>query len=400
MNPLLPGDPTVAGRLEQLHADLLQHRDYDLGFPGATDLPDMSALAPFERLLLNNVGHPFAPGGAYRMHTKHLEYEVVGFLADLFDAPLDNRHGYVTTGSTESTHWALWQARRQLAAPTVYCSSAAHYSVAKAAELLRMRVRVIPTDARGEIRYDLLHAAVVRDKRHRRGTGVIVVASVGTTMTEAVDDVARIGLALDTAGITLEQRWVHADAALAGVPLGLDDPIGRPAFTFTDGAHSIAISGHKFLATPFPCGVVIALADRHTDRGDITYTAAPDSTITGSRSGHAPLWLWYLLRYWGRPGLRTRAESARNLARYLEQQLRGIGWPAWRAQSRAFTVVFPRPPQPLLERWPLATDELGNAHAVMMPGVPRERVDRFVTDLRDALSAASGLGLISDALAS
>ncbi|WP_426505674.1 pyridoxal-dependent decarboxylase [Dactylosporangium sp. McL0621] len=400
MTPGPPGDPTMAGRLDRLHADLLRHRDYDLGFPGATDLPDMSPLAPFERLLLNNVGHPFAPGGAYRMHTKHLEHEVVGFLADLFDAPLDNRHGYVTTGSTESTHWALWQARLMLPGAAVYCSSAAHYSVAKAAELLRLRLRVVPADERGEMRYDLLHAAVVRDGRRQRGTGAIVVASIGTTMTEAVDDVARIGAVLDAAGVAEAMRWIHADAALAGVPLALDEPVGRPAFTFADGAHSVAVSGHKFLATPFPCGVVVALADRHTGRGDITYTAAPDSTITGSRSGHAPLWLWYLLRHWGPAGLRARADAARTLARHTEQQLRGIGWPAWRAQPRAFTVVFPRPPQPLLDRWPLATDERGNAHAVLMPGVPRERVDRFVADLREALATASGVGLVSDALAS
>ncbi|WP_433077933.1 hypothetical protein ACQP1P_35885 [Dactylosporangium sp. CA-052675] len=70
---------------------------------------------------------------------------------------------------------------------------------------------------------------------------------------------------------------------------------------------------------------------------------------------------------------------------------RGVGWPAWRAQPWAFTVVFPRPPQPLLDRWPLATDERGNAHVVLMPGVPPERVDRFVADLRDTVAAASGL---------
>ncbi|GAA2576376.1 histidine decarboxylase [Dactylosporangium fulvum] len=382
----MPNDPTVLGRLEQLHGDLRQHADFDVGFPGATDLPDMSPLIRFERLLLNNVGHPFAAGGAYRLHTKHLEHEVVGFVADLFDAPLDNRHGYVSAGGTESTLWALWQARRQLPAATVVCSAAAHYSVAKAAELLRMRLQVIPTDRRGELRYDLLEAAVARQRRSRRGTGVIVVASVGTTMTEAVDDVARIGAALDAAGVGPGLRWIHADAALAGIPLALCDPATRPAFTLADGAHSIAVSGHKFLATPFPCGVVVALADRHTGRGDISYTAAPDSTITGSRSGHAPLWLWYLLRYWGLSGLRARAEAARTLATYAEQQLHDLGWPAWRASPLAFTVVFPRPPQSLLDRWPLATDDQGNAHIVCMPGKNRELVDRFVADLARSLA--------------
>ncbi|MGI5247362.1 histidine decarboxylase [Dactylosporangium sp. CA-139066] len=382
----VPDDPTMPGRLDQLHRALIEHGRFDLGFPGATDLPDMTAVSRFDPILLNNVGHPFATSGAYRLHTKHLEYEVIGFFADLFEAPLNNRHGYVTSGGSESTLWALWQARRQLPAAWVFTSSAAHYSVAKAAELLRMRVQTIPTDARGEMRYDLLHAAVERQHRRRRGTGIIVVASVGTTMTEAVDDVARIGDALDAAGVEPEQRWIHADAALAGIPLALVDRDLRPAFTFPAGAHSIAISGHKFLATPFPCGVVVALADRHTGRGDITYTATADSTISGSRSGHAPLWLWYLLRHWGRPGLRDRAEAARDLAAYAEQQLRRIGWPAWRAQKHAFTVVFPRPPQSLLDRWPLATDGRNDAHVVCMPGKTRALIDRFVDDLSLSVS--------------
>ncbi|GAA4263428.1 histidine decarboxylase [Dactylosporangium darangshiense] len=387
----VPDDPTVLGRLEQLHVALLEHGRFDLGFPGATDLPDMSALSQFDGLLLNNVGHPFAPGGAYRLHTRHLEYEVVGVVADMFEAPLDNRTGYITSGTTESTMWALWQARRQLPAATVFTSAAAHYSVAKAAELLRMRLKIIPTDKRGELRYDLLHAAVERHRRQRRGTGVIVVASIGTTMTEALDDVAGIGQALDAAGADPDQRWIHADAALAGIPLALVDPADRPAYSFPAGAHSVAVSGHKFLATPFPCGIVVALADRHTGRGNITYTAAPDSTIAGSRSGHAPLWLWYLLRHWGLPGLRARAEAARDLAHYTEQELHRVGVPAWRAQTQAFTVVFPRPPQPLLDRWPLATDEHGRAHVVCMPGKTRGTVDAFVDDLSLAVSDPDAL---------
>ncbi|MFF5228931.1 histidine decarboxylase [Dactylosporangium sp. NPDC000521] len=379
-------DPAVGGRLDQLYADLTRHAEYDLGFPGATDLPDMTAVARFERVLLNNVGHPYAAGGSYRLHTKVVEREVVQFVADLVDAPPDNRHGYVTTGSTESNLWALWQARRHLPGAAVFASTAAHYSIAKNAELLGMRLHLVPADDRGEIRYDDLRAAVTE---HRgRGTGVIVVATVGTTMTEAVDDAALIDKALALADVDPERRWIHADAALAGIPLALCDPLTRPGFTFADGVHSFAVSGHKFLATPFPCGIVVALADRHTDRGRITYTAAPDSTITGSRSGHAPLWLWYLLRHWGLPGLRGRAAASRDLAGYTERRLRGIGWPAWRAQEHAFTVVFPRPPQSLLDRWPLATDDHGNAHVVCMPGKTCELVDRFVADLAQDLRGA------------
>ena len=32
----------------------------------------------------------------------------------------------------------------------------------------------------------------------------------------------------------------------------------RPAWDFEDGADSIAISGHKFIGAPIPCGTVLA----------------------------------------------------------------------------------------------------------------------------------------------
>lgn len=371
-----------------MYADLTNNSYNDLGFPGAVDLPDMTALRRFERVLLNNVGHPYAPGGAYRLHTKTIEHEVVQLVADLFDAPLDNRSGYVTTGSTESMLWALWQARQHIPDAAVFASTAAHYSVSKNAELLGMPVQLIPADSRGEIRYDLLHTAVERYRRRHRGAGVVVIASVGSTMTETIDDVSLILEVLDHVGVPDEQRWIHSDAALSGIPLALCDRRDRPAFTFVEGAHSVAVSGHKFLATPFPCGIVVALADRHAGRGHVTYTAAPDSTITGSRSGHAPLWLWYLLRHWGIAGLRQRAEMSRGLARYAEEQLCSIGWPAWRSQQHAFTVVFPRPPQLLLDRWPLAVAG-SDAHIVCMPGKGQDIIDRFVSDLHAALGGST-----------
>jgi histidine decarboxylase len=204
-------------------------------------------------------------------------------------------------------------------------------------------------------------------------------------MTEAVDNVAEIHAALDRAGIDPKMRWIHADAALSGIPLALRAPGTRPAFDISEGTTSIAVSGHKFLAVPFPCGVVVARSSMRTARHSVAYTAAPDTTLTGSRSGHAPLWLWYLLRTWGLNGLRTRAARARELAQHTVDRLTGIGWPAWR-HEHAFTVVLQRPPQAVLDLWPLAVDEAHRniAHIVCMPGKTRAMVDRFVADLERA----------------
>ncbi|MFD0575223.1 pyridoxal-dependent decarboxylase [Dactylosporangium darangshiense] len=256
--------------------------------------------------------------------------------ADLFRAPWDDRWGYVTSGATEGTHCALWQARTRFPDALLVASTAAHYGVARVADMLRMPLLTVPTDDRDEIDYAALTDLVRRYRLpRRRRVPVVVVASVGTTMTEAVDDVRKVHAALDTAGVPRDARWVHADAALAGVPLGLLDPGARPGFDFADGATSIVVSGHKFLGVPMPCAVLVVLDSARPAGHDrlVSYTGSLDETVTGSRSGHAPLMLWWAWQVWGLDGLRQRATRTRALAAATTARLDAIGWPAWRHPS-------------------------------------------------------------------
>ena len=388
-------DLVALAKLEKLAIDLRHHAGSNLGFPDAADL-DITPLLPLFGTLLNNVGAPFGPPGPYRGHTKAFEQVVVQQFADLFRAPWDDRWGYVTSGATEGTHCALWQARTRFPDAVVVASSAAHYSVPRVAGMLRMPLLTVPTDDRDEIDYGQL-AARVRRYRHRwrrsrRTAPVVVVASIGTTMTEAVDDVRQIHAALDVAGVPDALRWVHADAALAGIPLGLLDPGKRPGFDVADGSTSLVVSGHKFLGVPTPCAVLIVRdSARPTGHGRyggyVDYTGSLDTTVAGSRSGHTPLLLWWALQTWGLDGLRARAEQARTLAAATTARLREIGWNAWR-HPHALTVVLDRPPQPVLDRWPLAVQG-DRAHLVCMPGKTMAMVDAFVADLRHAAGPAT-----------
>jgi histidine decarboxylase len=209
-----------------------------------------------------------------------------------------------------------------------------------------------------------------------------VVANIGTTMTEAIDDVRRINQVLDS--LAIRRRFVHADAALSGIPLAVLDPDVRPGFDFADGADSIIVSGHKFLGTPVPCGVVVVKASHrvHLSRTG-AFTASPDTTITCSRSGHAVLMLWYALRRYGFEGLRRRAEAARELAIYAHQRLLELGWECSR-NPFGFTVVLATPPASVTDRWALASSN-GLSHIVCMPGITRGQIDAFVADLQAAM---------------
>jgi histidine decarboxylase len=359
---------TVDVELKELRNRLDADRPTNIGFPGAVDF-DYTELLPFLGDLLNNVGDPFVDGtgGA---HTKQFEREVVEFFADLFRAPPHDRWGYVTSGGTEGNEFGLYLGRSRHPDGLAYYSEAAHYSIPKVLDRLRMPAIRVRATATGEMSYVDLRAQVDR----HRDRPAIVVATIGTTMTEAVDDVGRVRTALHDAAA--RDAYVHADAALAGIPLALLEPGGRPAFDLADGADSIAVSGHKFVGVPFPCGVVLTRRSTRARVGrPVDYIGGLDATIAGSRSGHAPLFLWYAIRQYGRPGLHRRAEESRALAGYAVTRLTAVGVPAWR-HPHAFTVVLPTPPPAVTDQWSLATAD-GISHLVCMPGTHRHQIDAF-----------------------
>jgi histidine decarboxylase len=362
----------VTAELVELRERLDRDRRTNIGFPGAVDF-DYAELAPFFGYLLNNVGDPFVDcvGGA---HTKELERRVVEFFADLFRAPAADRWGYVTTGGTDGNQYGLQLARNAYPDGLVYVSAAAHYSVAKIVDRLRMPAACVRATSTGELDYHDLRAELYR----HRDRPAIIVATIGTTMTEAVDCVRTVRQVLRDAAI--RDAYVHADAALAGIPLALLDPPARPGLDLADGADSISVSGHKFVGSPFPCGVLITRRTlRERLARPVDYIGSVDSTIAGSRSGHAPLLLWYAISQHGRDGLHRRAEQSRELAAYAVTRLNAIGIRAWR-HPYAFTVVLPAPPPAVAQRWTLATAD-GLSHIVCMPGVTREQIDAFVADL-------------------
>ena len=373
-------DPAIQAVLDELSARLESVVPTNIGFPAASDV-DYSPLSSFfDRHLLNNLGDPFT-NGAYPQHTKNLEVAVVTFIADLMRAPADDRWGYVTTGAGEGNMYGLHLARGLHPSGIVYYSEAAHYSLDKALDVLAMPSIRVRANHTGQMDFEDFEAQVDRN----RDRPAIVVANIGTTMTEAVDDVRRIHQILDS--LAIRRRYVHADAALSGIPLALMEPEERPGFDFADGADSVIVSGHKFLGTPMPCGVVVVKASHcaHLTRTG-GYTGSPDTTITCSRSGHAAMMIWYALRVYGVDGLRRRAVESRALAEYTHEKLVELGWDAWR-NPHGFTVVLETPPAVVTEKWTLASTH-GRSHIICMPGVTQEMIDNFLVDLRTVAAPA------------
>lgn len=365
-NPLPPADRQ---RLDELYQRLRSVSGRNIGYP-TNQAFDYSELFRFLEFSINNVGDPFT-GTNYRLNTMEFEREVVADFARLTQAPEGQWWGYVTSGGTEGNMYGLYVARELFPDSICYFSEDTHYSVAKVLRLQHTRNIMIKSQPDGQMDYADLRETL----RIHRDVPPILFCNIGTTMKGAVDDVAKIRAILED--LAIPNAYIHADAALSGMILPfVDDP--QP-WDFAAGADSISISGHKMLGSPVPCGVVLARKS-HVERisRSIEYIGALDTTIAGSRSAFAPLMLWHRLRTLGDAGMREIVHGCLERAEFAVRQLQAGGAPAWR-HANSITVVFPRPPKEVMEKWIIAPKkDIG--HLIVMPHVTLEMLDEFIAD--------------------
>ena len=379
--PSPPMPPLPAAAAERL-ASLLRHIETIaptfVGYPCSQDY-SYPEIAPFLNYAINNVGDPFADS-IYRENTFGFEREVVGFLQKHLRAPPDGTWGYMTAGGTEGNLYGLYLARELHPTGMIYYSEHTHYSAAKIVRVLNARSIMVRGQDNGEIDYEDLEEML----RLHRDVPPILFVNIGTTMHGAVDDIRRIRAMLKDLAIT--RYSIHADAALSGMILPwVDDP--QP-FGFDAGIDSIAVSGHKLIGSPMPCGVVLAKR-AHVDRvaRNVEYVGCMDTTIAGSRNALSPLVIWSAIQRWGEDGLRTRVRASLDLAEYAVQRMRAAGIPAWR-HPNSVTVVFPRPRADVIARWQIAPS--GDvAHIITMPHVTAETIDRVTAEIAASLSTAA-----------
>ncbi len=365
---------TLQNRFNELLQNVREARDSFLGYPVSKDF-DYSELYEFLKYPINNLGDPFE-SSTYKVQTHEIEREVVTFFAKLFRANQNDYWGYVTNGGSESNLYGLYIAREMFPKAMVYYSESTHYSIKKNIHLLNIPSIIIRAKDNGEIDYTDLEETL-KFNRHKPA---IILTTYGTTMKEAKDDVLKVKNILKK--LAIHDHYIHCDGALAGSFAPFVSP--KIPFDFEDGADSIAISGHKFIGSPVPSGVIITKRSfRDRISKGISYIGSLDTTITGSRNGHSPLFLWYAINKMGVEGLKKRYDHSLKMAKYCEHELLKIGIEAW-TNPGAITVVIPKMPDKIKHKWQLAT-EGDTSHIICMPNVTKNKIDDFIKDVKQQL---------------
>jgi aromatic-L-amino-acid decarboxylase len=264
-----------------------------------------------------------------------VEAQALRWVGELVGYPVGG--GAFTSGGMVSNLTALAAARERALPGTraeglagrrgaIYCSVDAHYSVARAAEILGLgsdSVRAIPLDGLRRMRLEETAAAIARD-RASGAVPVAVVATAGTTLAGAVDPIEEL------ADLCAEHAvWLHVDGAY-GLPAAAVASTAR-LFAGLERADSVSVDAHKWLYLPKACGIVIVRDLRDLERaffhramyipheeGELDPV---DRTLEYSRPFRA-LKVWLAFRVHGAAAFRRAIERNLEQARLLAAEVR------------------------------------------------------------------------------
>ncbi|PIP65381.1 histidine decarboxylase [Candidatus Peregrinibacteria bacterium CG22_combo_CG10-13_8_21_14_all_49_11] len=360
---------SVQARLQALLEHIRETNEHFLGYPCNTDF-NYDELTPFLHYHINNIGDPFVDSN-YRCNTREQEREVLDYFAGLYHLPKGDEWGYVTSGGTEGNMCGLFLARETYPKGTLYFSEESHYSIFKIAKVLRMEYVVIRTEDDGTMDMEDLDQKI----RERPNSPVIVNVNIGTTMKGAIDSIDDIVSVIKKNNIA--NVYLHCDAALFGMILPFIK--NAPALSFNQPISSIAISGHKFIGSPIPCGILLArkvCADRIAH--PVEYVHSMDTTISGSRSGYGALLLWYAIEK-RRHQFALEAQNCLDRAEWLMQVFQKAGIPCFKNPFSPI-VVFKRPSDKLIQKWEIAVQR-DWAHIIIMQHTSIEKLQKFLEEL-------------------
>ena len=256
-----------------------------------------------------------------------------------------------------------------------------------------------------------------------KGYPILLCFNYGTTFKGAYDDVEAAGQALLPIfkRYGLDQRkvyydpqnptkfdlrtgyWFHVDGALGAAYMPFIEmayDAGKiaqrgPNFDFRlPFVHSIAMSGHKWIGAPFPCGIYMTKTKyqlRPPDNPE--YIGSPDTTFAGSRNGLSAIILWDYLAKTSYDGQIKKALDTEKMADYAVQRLlslaQQLGEDLWIERTPlALTIRLKQTSPALIFKYSLSNEALyvngqrrSYSHIFIMEHVTVDLINEFIADL-------------------
>lgn len=368
-------DANLLEEIDRIFENLHEKHQHYLGYPFNLNL-DYSCLGKFLDLQPNNLGDAFC-SSTVNIDTKEQEREVLKFFADAYKLPWEKAWGYIGNGGTEGNLCGMLLARERYPDGVFYFSKDTHYSVKKNAWILGKPGEIVPSQVNGEFDYNALIERIHKNSNKP----VLIVPTMGTTMSGAIDNVRTIVELFKQNNI--EKYHIHLDGALFGgmIPFMEDGP----ALDFENlPIDSIAISGHKFVGCPMPAGIFLTwkkYISTILDNSDVAYVGTKDTTITGCRNGLSSLLLWYQIKRKGIEGFKQEVKQCMDVTQYAKTRLDLIGWKS-SLNPWSNTIVINKPDDDICDYWSLAS-EGDKAHIIIMQHVTKKHIDQFIEHLQD-----------------
>ena len=304
---------------------------------------------------------------------------------------IENTWGYITSGGTEGNMAAIKFALRKLQPekPILLASTETHFSIEKTLGLCKhsfLAYVKVHTFLNGQINFNRISDQIKElIKTEDEVPPVILIATLGTTIKGASDDILMVKKVLFQLGVKKEKLFIHADAAFNGGFWHLDKR--NYPYQLGEDINSISISGHKWFGSHV-CGLfALHLPDLEKKPQDFhEETQMQDLTIVGCRNGYAAVsWKIRLLQFdW-----QQEYDTCLKRVKWAELKFKEIGIETL-VNPASLMICFPLPTPKIVKFYllPICKDDhLGMiSHVIILPYVTELILEMFFADLSKDLS--------------
>lgn len=303
------------------------HLDDKVFYQNAPFLED----APYLSTLIHNPNHigchTLGQSESFFKGTQKIEKEVIEICSNEILKGEGEFDGYVASGGTEANMQAVWIYRNyfmqekgaQLNEIALICSSDAHYSAAKASNVLQIiQYNVSVNEEDRTISHDAVRKTVLQAQADGKKY-FIIIGNMMTTIFGSVDDIDAYTDTLLSLNVDFK---LHIDGAYGGFFYPFAKAENKLNFS-NPHVNSVTLDAHKMLQAPYGTGIFLIRKNwmHYANTQEASYVEGQDFTLIGSRSGANAIAIWMILMTYGPNGWFEKTMVLNHRTKWLCEQL-------------------------------------------------------------------------------